>query len=499
MSCGCSRKRHRRRRSGRVARHDRNRPRPAPALAPLASRAWCRMGHRADRAGRGRGQLTTPRRRRHARRGVLQPRSRAITAGDDCVLEVNRLLQHWFPVLARLTRPAFRRRYREIRDEGCQNRLGGAGRLPGMVVSDRLLLGPGPSNPYPEVMEAFARPLLGHLDPDFLAVLDETWRRLRTVFRTDNALTLPMSGHRLGGHGDVLRQPDRARRHRDRRRERRVRRAHVRGRAPLRRRRRARRRAVGHAARSATPARRAARASRTRASSRSCTRRRRPASRTTSRRSPRCRRPTRCCSSTRSRRSAASPSRSTRGAIDAAYSGTQKCLGVPPGLSPVTFSDRGRRPARSRATRRRSRGTSTSALIADYVGARPACYHHTAPISMLYALHAGLGALLDEGLEAAWARHRAVGDAAPARACPSSASGCSSRGSPAAAAHLGVAARRCRRRRRCAARCSSTYDIEVGGGLGEFAGKAGASASWATRRASARSPRSSARSASSSA
>src|SRR5204863_9873317 len=55
-------------------------------------------------------------------------------------------------------------------------------------------MGPGPGNPYPEVVEAFARPLLGHLDPDFLAVLDETCDRLRRVFQTDNALTLPISG-----------------------------------------------------------------------------------------------------------------------------------------------------------------------------------------------------------------------------------------------------------------------------------------------------------------
>ncbi len=59
---------------------------------------------------------------------------------------------------------------------------------------DRLLLGPGPSNPYPEVMEAFQRPVLGHLDPDFLVVLDEIADRLRAAFQTANALTLPISG-----------------------------------------------------------------------------------------------------------------------------------------------------------------------------------------------------------------------------------------------------------------------------------------------------------------
>src|SRR5438270_13291755 len=63
-----------------------------------------------------------------------------------------------------------------------------------MPHRERVLMGPGPSNPYPEVVEAFTRPLLGHLDPDFLGVLDETCDRLRTVFRTDNALTLPISG-----------------------------------------------------------------------------------------------------------------------------------------------------------------------------------------------------------------------------------------------------------------------------------------------------------------
>ena len=62
------------------------------------------------------------------------------------------------------------------------------------VHPERLLLGPGPSNPYPEVIEALPRPVLGHLDPEFLVVLDEIGDRLRAAFRTDNALTLPISG-----------------------------------------------------------------------------------------------------------------------------------------------------------------------------------------------------------------------------------------------------------------------------------------------------------------
>src|SRR5579862_6363028 len=60
-------------------------------------------------------------------------------------------------------------------------------------------MGPGPSNPYPEVAAAASRPLLGHLDPEFLDVLDETCARLRSVFRTDNALTFPLSATGSGG------------------------------------------------------------------------------------------------------------------------------------------------------------------------------------------------------------------------------------------------------------------------------------------------------------
>ena len=62
-----------------------------------------------------------------------------------------------------------------------------------MAYADRILMGPGPGNPYPEVMEAFGRPVLGHLDPDFIALLDEINERLRQVFRTANPLTFPVS------------------------------------------------------------------------------------------------------------------------------------------------------------------------------------------------------------------------------------------------------------------------------------------------------------------
>lgn len=94
--------------------------------------------------------------------------------------------------------------------------------------------------------------------------------------------------------------------------------------------------------------------------------------------------------------------------IDACYSGTQKCLGVPPGLAPVTFSPQ----AVERIKRRRTPSTSwylDVMLIAGYLGSARR-YHHTAPINSLYGLHEGLLMLEEEGLEARFQRHRAVGE-----------------------------------------------------------------------------------------
>src|SRR5258708_33279636 len=61
-------------------------------------------------------------------------------------------------------------------------------------IRETLLMGPGPSCVYPEVLAALARPTLGHLDPAFIAIMDETKRLLQTLMGTQNALTLPISG-----------------------------------------------------------------------------------------------------------------------------------------------------------------------------------------------------------------------------------------------------------------------------------------------------------------
>ena len=61
------------------------------------------------------------------------------------------------------------------------------------MIRERHLFGPGPSNPYPEATRALAEPLLGHLDPEFLRIMDETCEMLRTAWGTSNARTLPLS------------------------------------------------------------------------------------------------------------------------------------------------------------------------------------------------------------------------------------------------------------------------------------------------------------------
>ncbi len=90
-------------------------------------------------------------------------------------------------------------------------------------------------------------------------------------------------------------------------------------------------------------------------------------------------------------------------AIDAAYSGTQKCLSCPPGLSPVTFSERAMEAVRARRTKTRSWYFDLG-LIGAYFG-NQRLYHHTAPISMIYALAESLSIVLEEGLEDRYLRH----------------------------------------------------------------------------------------------
>ena len=90
--------------------------------------------------------------------------------------------------------------------------------------------------------------------------------------------------------------------------------------------------------------------------------------------------------------------------VDAAYSGTQKCLSCPPGLSPVSFSKAGEEKIKRRDSKVKSWYLDTT-MIGRYWG-EERVYHHTAPVSMNYALHESLALILEEGLEARFERHR---------------------------------------------------------------------------------------------
>ncbi|OPX54429.1 alanine--glyoxylate aminotransferase [Oceanospirillum multiglobuliferum] len=91
--------------------------------------------------------------------------------------------------------------------------------------------------------------------------------------------------------------------------------------------------------------------------------------------------------------------------IDALYSGTQKCLSCPPGISPVTFSAKAVEVVKARKSKVPSWFLDTNLVMGYWGGSGKRAYHHTAPVNALYALHESLVMLLEEGLENAWARH----------------------------------------------------------------------------------------------
>jgi len=92
--------------------------------------------------------------------------------------------------------------------------------------------------------------------------------------------------------------------------------------------------------------------------------------------------------------------------VDYAYSCTQKCLGSAPGMAPIAVSERALERFDARSTT--VPFTFDLRLLESYWVRRPATYHHTVPVTQVYALHAALTGVLEEGLEARWARHRAA-------------------------------------------------------------------------------------------
>ena len=92
--------------------------------------------------------------------------------------------------------------------------------------------------------------------------------------------------------------------------------------------------------------------------------------------------------------------------IDAIYSGTQKCLSAPPGLSPISFNDAAAAKIRSRKSKVQSWFLDLNLIMGYWGGDTKRSYHHTAPVNCLYGLHESLIIVNEEGLEAGWARHQ---------------------------------------------------------------------------------------------
>jgi alanine-glyoxylate transaminase / serine-glyoxylate transaminase / serine-pyruvate transaminase len=273
-------------------------------------------------------------------------------------------------------------------------------------IHERRLFGPGPSNPYPEATAALAHPLLGHLDPVFLELMDDTCEDLRAVWGTRNARTLPISATGSAGMeaafvntvhpGDVVvvavnglfgrRMCDVAARC---------------GAEVV---------AVEHEWGTPVDPQRVVDAH--------------P--------SPAVIAAVHAETSTGVRSDIAALGeikgdallicdavtsiggielRADDWGVDVGYAGTQKCLGVAPGLAPFTINDR----AWERRVEKPQSWYLDLGLLGGYAGAGQQhgsggrTYHHTAPTAMVASLHAGLRRILDEGLENVWARHEEAG------------------------------------------------------------------------------------------
>jgi len=101
-----------------------------------------------------------------------------------------------------------------------------------------------------------------------------------------------------------------------------------------------------------------------------------------------------------------SPLKVSEWGLDAVYSGTQKCLSCTPGLSPVTFSNAAVERIKSRKTTVQSWFMDLNLVLGYWGGGAKRAYHHTAPINALYGLHESLVILKEEGIENAWQRHQ---------------------------------------------------------------------------------------------
>jgi alanine-glyoxylate transaminase/serine-glyoxylate transaminase/serine-pyruvate transaminase len=268
--------------------------------------------------------------------------------------------------------------------------------------SPRVLLGPGPSDVHPRVLNAMATPLLGHLDPQFLEIMNETQELLRKTFRTANRLTFPVSGTGSAGMEtcvvNLVEPGDRmvvcvngvfGQRMKD---------------------------VAERAGAVVTPLDKPWGDIFELGELRQVLQKVRPkvlgivhAETSTGAWQPAeelgklCHEFDTLLLLDTVTSLGGVPVEVDGWGIDAVYSGTQKCLSCPPGLAPVSFSTR----AVEAMNRRKSKVQSwylDMTLVQRYWG-EERFYHHTAPISMIYALREALRLAHEEGLEARWARH----------------------------------------------------------------------------------------------
>src|SRR4051812_48526235 len=340
--------------------------------------------------------------------------------------------------------------------------------MPTLDIPQRILLGPGPSDVPPRVLEAMARPTIGHLDPVFLRVMDEIRTRLREVFRTKNEMTLAVSGTGSAGMETVFvnlvepgdkvlvcvngvfggRMVDVAQRYGaaveqieapwgKTFEQEQVIAAIERAKPKI--------VAIVHAETSTgahQPVDRIGAAAHASGALFLMD----------------------CVTSL----GGATVEIDAWG-VDAAYSGTQKCLSCPPGLSPVTLSQR----AVERLDKRKSKVQSwylDLSMVRQYWGSER-FYHHTAPVNMLFALHEALAIVLEEGLDNRFKRHREMHELLRSGLRELGIEYVSQEGH-----HLpmlnavkipdGVDDMTVRRK------LLNDYGIEIGGGLGAFKGKA---------------------------
>lgn len=278
--------------------------------------------------------------------------------------------------------------------------------FPSVHPAERILMGPGPSPVPQRVLRALGAPTLGHLDPQYLAIMDETCEMLRQIYRTKNALTFPVSGTGMAGMEciatNLLERGDEAivcvngvfgTRMKD-----------VMERCG----------ATVHAIEATwgevftKEQIAAALAAHPKAKLLGIVH----AETSTGALQPLdglgalCREKGALLIVDAVTSLGGHELRVDDWGIDAIYSGTQKCLSCPPGLSPVSFGERALAVMDARKTKPQSWYLDVSMLRKYYTGGGGGrVYHHTAPINMTYALREALAIVLEEGLDARIARH----------------------------------------------------------------------------------------------